>query len=121
MSGQAVKFFADESCDFAAVRALREAGYDVAAAVEIMPGASDQRILELAAKEQCILLTEDKDFGEWVFSHGRRTNGIVLIRFPGGQRSKMTEALLQIILEHETELSQSYVVLEPGRARIRSI
>ena len=106
---------------FSAVRTLREAGYDVAAAVEIMPGASDQRILELAADEQCILLTEDKDFGEWVFSHGRRTNGLILIRFTGGQRSKMTEALLQIILEHETELSKSYVVLEPGRARIRTI
>jgi hypothetical protein len=33
-----VRFLADESCDFAVVRALREAGHDVAAIAEEQPG-----------------------------------------------------------------------------------
>ena len=42
-----LKFLADESCDFAFVRALRQNGYDVKAVVEVMPGVSDLKVLEL--------------------------------------------------------------------------
>lgn len=36
-----MKFLADESCDFAIVRVLREGGYDVLAVSEICPGIPD--------------------------------------------------------------------------------
>jgi len=48
---QALKFLADESCDFAFVRVLRQNGYDVKAIVEVMPGASDLRVLESGFEE----------------------------------------------------------------------
>ena len=64
MIDQALKFLADESCDFAFVRVLRQNGYDVKAIVEVMPGASDLRVLESGFEERRVLLTEDKDFGE---------------------------------------------------------
>lgn len=65
MNDQPLIFLADESCDFAFVRALCQVGYDVTAIVEFMSGASDLKVLELAFEERRILLTEDKDFGEW--------------------------------------------------------
>ena len=58
-----MKFLADESCDFAVVRALRTAGHDVTAITEINPGAADEIVLGLARSEARALLTEDKDFG----------------------------------------------------------
>ena len=58
-----MRFLADESCDFAVVRALREAGHDVAAITEISPRATDEAVIERAAREERMLLTEDKDFG----------------------------------------------------------
>jgi Domain of unknown function (DUF5615) len=36
-----MRFLADESCDFRVVRALRAAGHDVTAAIELVPGAAD--------------------------------------------------------------------------------
>jgi len=39
---------ADESCDFAVVRALRAAGHDVKAVAEVALGAADDVVLELA-------------------------------------------------------------------------
>jgi hypothetical protein len=36
-----MRFLADESCDFLAVRALRALGHDVAAVSQITPGAPD--------------------------------------------------------------------------------
>jgi hypothetical protein len=38
-----VRFLADESCDFAVVRALREVGHDVVAVAEVFPRAEDRK------------------------------------------------------------------------------
>ena len=121
MNDQPLRFLADESCDFAFVRALRQADYDVKAVSEFMSGASDLKVLESAFEEGRILLTEDKHFGEWVFAHERGTAGILLVRYPVNMRSHMTQAMVELASEHGTELRNRYVVLEPGRARIRTI
>jgi len=42
-------FLADESCDFAVVRTLRAAGYDVLAVSERAPGARDEDVIRLEA------------------------------------------------------------------------
>ncbi len=43
-----MRFLADESCDFAVVRALRAAGHDVKAVVETHRGATDESVIALA-------------------------------------------------------------------------
>jgi len=121
LNDQPLIFLADESCDFAFVRVLRQVGYDVTAIVEFMSGASDLKVLELAFEERRILLTEDKDFGEWVFARKRATAGILLVRYPANMRSKMTQAMAELVSEHGRELRNGYAVLEPGRVRIRNI
>lgn len=59
-----MRFLADESCDFAIVRALRAEGFDVLAISELSPRASDETVIDLAVRENRVLLTEDKDFGQ---------------------------------------------------------
>lgn len=43
-----MRFLADESCDFAVVRALREAGHEVVGIAEISPRATDEAVVEIA-------------------------------------------------------------------------
>ena len=116
-----LKFLADESCDFLFVKKLRSFGADVKAVVETMPGVSDPVVLKTATHEDRILLTEDKDFGEWVFAHKSETNGVVLIRYPSTTRRQMAKLLIKLIDQHVDELLGKFTVLEPGRARIRSV
>jgi predicted nuclease of predicted toxin-antitoxin system len=52
-----MRFLADESCDFAVVRALRASGYDITAVSEITPRAEDSNVISLAVREERILLT----------------------------------------------------------------
>jgi hypothetical protein len=66
-------------------------------------------------------LTEDKDFGEWVFAHGKDAAGVILIRFPGNARTQLGEEIRLLVDIHGVELTKSFVVLEPGRARSRKI
>src|SRR3990172_2080429 len=81
----AIRYAADtlahESCDFAVVRALRAAGHDVVAIAEVTPRAEDDAVIDLAVREERLLLTEDKDFGQLVYARGRRTAGVLLLRF----------------------------------------
>jgi hypothetical protein len=61
MNTPALRFLADESCDFAVVRALRDEGYDVLAVSEYMRRSDDRALVEQAAQERRVLLTEDDE------------------------------------------------------------
>ena len=52
MSTPVLQFLADESCDFAVVRALRAEGYDVLAISEVMQRSDDRELIEQAQREQ---------------------------------------------------------------------
>jgi predicted nuclease of predicted toxin-antitoxin system len=99
LNGQVLNFLADESCDLAFVRVLRQNGYDVKAIVEVMPGASDLKVLESGFEERRILLTEDKDFGEWIFSQKSATAGVILLRYPVETRLQMSLAIVELVSE----------------------
>ncbi|MGA8052458.1 MAG: DUF5615 family PIN-like protein [Burkholderiales bacterium] len=117
----AVRFLADESCDFAAVRALRHAGYDVLAVVEHTPGALDPEVLALSVNENRVLLTEDKDFGQLVFAGNRRSAGVILIRFPASARGSLARRLVQTVQRHESQLRGAFLVLQLRRTRITRV
>jgi len=72
-----VRFLADESCDFAVVRALRTAGHDVLAMTEISPRLDDQAVMDYAVREERIVLTEDKDFRQLVYANAQPSRGII--------------------------------------------
>jgi predicted nuclease of predicted toxin-antitoxin system len=112
-----MQFLADESCDFAVVRALRAAGDDVLAVAEISPRADDDAVLELARIEQRILLTEDKDFGQLVYADERASGGVILIRHPPSSRSSLPSAIVKMVADRGADLVGRFVVVSPGRVR----
>ena len=114
----ALRFLADESCDFAVVRALRNGGYDVMAVAEFMQRSVDDELIAQAYRDSRILLTEDKDFGWLVFVSHADSAGIVLVRFPGNARQTLGGEALRLVQEHAVDLPGAFVVLEPGRVRI---
>ena len=117
MSVSSLRFLVDEGCDFAVVRALRDAGFNVAAVCEIMPRSTDSDVLRLAHAENRVLLTEDKDFGWLVFVSDADSAGVVLLRFPGNARSTLPGAVIWLAEKHSSELQNTFVVLEPNHAR----
>jgi len=99
-----MRFLADESCDFAIVRALRAAGHDVVAVTERLPGAEDQAVIDLAVREERILLTEDKDFGQLVHASRGGGRGVILLRYPVAARTHMPRRLYNSSVNEETRL-----------------
>jgi predicted nuclease of predicted toxin-antitoxin system len=119
MSAETLRFLADESCDFAVVRALRAEGYDVLAVSEVMSRSNDRELIEQASRERRILLTEDKDFGWLVYVSHTDSAGVILIRFPGNARQTLVDALVDLVHTQGQELSGAFVVVQPGHTRIR--
>jgi predicted nuclease of predicted toxin-antitoxin system len=118
MSAFALCFLADESCDFAIVRALRAEGYDVLAVSEVMRRSDDRELIDQAGRERRILLTEDKDFGRLVFVSHVDSAGVILIRFPGDARQTLVQTVRQLVREQGKRLLSAFVVVQPGHIRI---
>lgn len=116
-----MKFLADESCDFAVVKALRKAGHDVKAVAEMSPGIPDEDVAMLSAGEMRILVTEDKDFGQMVYAKSQASAGVIFIRFPANLRLSVPDMIVRLAEEHGDRLHGRFVVVRPGRIRITGI
>lgn len=117
-----MRFLADESCDFAVIRALRAIGHDVEAVSESLPGSLDDVLIERAQEAGRIFVTEDKDFGELVFAHQRRTGGVIFIRFPASARGTLADTIVSLVQKKAGELIGSFTVVKPNRVKmIRSL
>ena len=113
-----MRFLADESCDFAVVRALRAAGPAVTAVGAVAAGASDEKVIATAIRERAVLLTEDKDFGQLVFAERRATGGVIFIRFPAAFRAELPRVVCRLVEQRGEKLVGSFVVIQPGRIRV---
>ena len=113
-----MRFLADESCDFAVVRARRTAGHNVTAIVEISPRAEDEFVLDRALHEKRILITEDKDFGQLVCANKQASDGVIFIRFPAKLCRSLPQTVVQLVNRRGDALIGCFVVVQPGRIRI---
>ena len=113
-----MRFLADESCDFAVVRALRADGHEVTAVGEVSAGASDEKVISMAIRESAVLLTEDKDFGQLVFAERQATAGVIFIRFPSTFRTEAAMVVSRLVRQCGEKLAGSFVVVQPGRIRV---
>lgn len=116
-----MRFLADESCDFAVVRALRKAGHDVLAVTEKSPGGEDTEVLQFAVEEQRILITEDKDFGQLVFAQSRPSGGVIFLRYPSSARRAFPQDVAKSVKQRGNKLEGCFTIIQPGLTRITRI
>jgi predicted nuclease of predicted toxin-antitoxin system len=114
-----MNFLADESVDRQIVDALRRTGQQVWYVAEMVPGIPDETVLDLAGRQNALLITADKDFGELVFRQGLSTAGVVLVRLAGLSPTRKAEIVAAAISEHAPELSLAFSVIMPRSIRIR--
>jgi predicted nuclease of predicted toxin-antitoxin system len=113
-----MRFLADESCDFAVVRALQAGGHDVLAVASISPRAQDNDVMLAALRDDRVLLTEDKDFGQLFYARGQATSGVIFVRFPALARAELPKVVSRLVEEMGERLKGRFVVVQPHRIRI---
>ena len=98
---------------------LRAAGYQVLFIAETSPGIEDAEVLQIARREQALLLTADKDFGELVFRNGEPHCGVMLIRSSESDTEESAANTLTAIRQHGPEMLDQFSVLAGRALRIR--
>ncbi|EMJ90892.1 DUF5615 family PIN-like protein [Leptospira alstonii] len=116
-----VKILADENVDFRIIQKLRESGFTVQSVLEDFRSYGDFEILQIAKKSNSILLTLDKDFGEWVFAHKEDPIGIVLLRYHPKEFQEITNTLFKFLDQHGAKLYGKFAVLTVSKVRVREI
>jgi predicted nuclease of predicted toxin-antitoxin system len=100
------------------ISALRAAGHDVIAVVEISKGIPDERVIERAFSEQRVLITEDADFGELVYARGQPSAGVIFVKFHRRARHVKPAAVVEAVAQLGARLRGGFTVVEPGRLRV---
>ncbi|MBI3589543.1 MAG: DUF5615 family PIN-like protein [Candidatus Liptonbacteria bacterium] len=117
-----MKFLADENIGPLVAAFLRSQDHDVISVVEDskLRGSSDSEIISLANKNQRIIITLDKDFGELVFRNLKPSAGVILFRLPNERESSLLE-ILSRFLATKRKLSGNFTVVTETTVRIRPI
>jgi predicted nuclease of predicted toxin-antitoxin system len=116
-----MRFLANENFPGPAIAAPRAAGHDVIWVRIAAPGITDREVLAWAAREQRVLLTFDKDFGELAKGSALpRACGVVLLRLPMPPPGDVGQRLADLITSRD-DWAGYFSVIEPGRIRMRSL
>jgi len=79
-----VRILADEDVPYPSIRSIRERGHDVDAVVDDAPGTEDTDVLARAVRDNRVLVTRDRDFGELIFREGQAAPpGLIYVRDNG--------------------------------------
>jgi predicted nuclease of predicted toxin-antitoxin system len=116
-----VRWLVDECVDAALVTLLRQLAHDVVYIADVAPSATDVVVMSRADRENRLLLTEDKDFGDLIFRQARPVRGIVLLRIDPSRRSRKGPRLLAAIDQFGSALYGHYTVIEDARFRSRPL
>jgi predicted nuclease of predicted toxin-antitoxin system len=112
-----MRFLVDECTGPAVAAWLRSRGDDVFSVFDDARGMTDEWIIEKAASEKRVLITNDKDFGERVYRDGRVHAGVVLLRLADERASCKIGVLRRLLQAYESRLPQTFTVVTEERVR----
>ena len=111
---------ADENIHGFIIKSLREAGLEVFAVIEQAKSIPDEQVIELALQMDYILLTEDKDFGEWVFAHHIKNLSVLFLRYAIHEYKEITQTLVYLLKNHTFE-RPFFATITTKKIRVRQL
>lgn len=112
---------ADENIEQEIIRDLERKGYSVYSIRANTPGISDKEIIRMLNNRNTILITEDKDFGELVFSYGFQEVKIIFLRYNKSGLLKITTNLDKILSEYLGKTGNYFITITPKKIRIQNL
>jgi predicted nuclease of predicted toxin-antitoxin system len=115
-----MRLFTDQDVYAVTIQFLRGLGHDVITAGESgMSRSRDADLLRAARADRRLFITRDRDFGGLVFVHALDAGVLYLRALPSTLQAIHAELARVLQLYSYDELEGAFVVIEPGRHRIR--
>ncbi|MBC7884890.1 MAG: DUF5615 family PIN-like protein [Saprospiraceae bacterium] len=111
----------DENIEEYWINLSKKSGIDYISIRESNFGISDEEVILMALKNKALLITEDKDFGNLVFSHGYQNVSVLLIRYNKPLYSQIESVFLDIIMNYNPLDNPKFMVLTGKKLRVRKL
>jgi predicted nuclease of predicted toxin-antitoxin system len=117
-----MRFLLDQDVYACTARTLRAGGHDVLCAADAgLAGAPDADLLAAAERENRVLVTRDRDFGNLVFVR-RAGSGVIYLRVSPATVQAVHRQLNAVLAAYsEQDLHEAFVVVEVDRHRFRRV
>lgn len=113
---------ADENIDFKLIRKLRLLDYEVLSIKESHKGFSDLEIINIAKKYKGMIITEDSDFGEWVFAHNLRGYSVIYLRYHNvAEYDEIETQLINVVKNTINSEKEKFITITKNKIRTRII
>jgi predicted nuclease of predicted toxin-antitoxin system len=114
-----MKFLIDESADLRLSAYLQGLGHDVTSvARDYSPSIPDHEVLAIADREERIVITFDRDFGELIFSQHHSHSGVLYFRL--GPIDLSTEiSRMNHVLTHYSDQLDRFLTITRRSVRVR--
>jgi predicted nuclease of predicted toxin-antitoxin system len=112
---------ADENINQQLIDWLRSKGIEVLSVREQQSGIMDEEVISLSRNPPRIILTEDKDFGEWVYAHQVQAISVIFLRYHFSEALEIQQILLNLLKDKGQELFGKFTTLTTRKIRIRSL
>ena len=112
---------ADKNIDFQIITALRDSGQNVVSIQEEFKSIADAEVIKISKDTNSIILTEDKDFGEWVFAHKAEGLSVIFLRYHNKDRRTIIKSLINYNTNHPEKLFGHFTTITKSKIRQRAI
>ena len=112
-----MRFLVDECTGPKTAQWLRDQGHEVFSVYDEARGATDDEIIKKAYKENWILITNDKDFGEKVYREQHPHHGIIFLRLADNRTANKIEVLMRLLENYSDRLPDQFVVVTETQVR----
>jgi predicted nuclease of predicted toxin-antitoxin system len=115
-----MKFLLDQNTDARLLVYLKQLGHDATQIRRTYPESiPDPDVLALAYQEKRILITGDRDFGEWVFRFKRPHAGVIFLRLGTYAPLDLKIERLSFILTQYADQLDQFIVVKRENVRVR--
>lgn len=111
----------DENVESYWIQLIKSKGIEYFSIRENCYGISDKEVIEIAREKQGLLITEDKDFGELLFSHGIEKVSVLFMRYDQPQYQQIEEYFLTCIENYNRNPELCFITITKNKIRNRKI
>jgi predicted nuclease of predicted toxin-antitoxin system len=112
-----MRFLVDECTGPTVAAWLLQHGHEVFSVYDQSPGATDGDLLDLAHRDNWILITNDRDFGELIFREGRPHRGVIFLRLDNERAVNKIRVLAQLLAGYANQLPGRFIVVTEAQVR----
>jgi predicted nuclease of predicted toxin-antitoxin system len=111
----------DENIEEHWIQIAKKAGLDYISIRENCYGITDREVIEVAKSKKGLIVTEDKDFGELIFSYGIKNVSVMFMRYDQPQYSQIEQYFIKCLLDYLENPQTCFITISKNKIRIRKM